>query len=96
MASALGFPSTPTLNQEYTVGTKVFKWNGTTWGIVGSDGGTLTQEQVQDYIAPLFNHASHTNLTASYNDVTNKILLSASGGSGGGTANLETTWWLGA
>jgi hypothetical protein len=95
MPSALGFPSSPALNQQYTVGTKTFKWNGTTWGLVGSSGAALTQEEVQDYIAPLFDHASHTNLTASYNDVDNKILLSASGGSGG-TANLETTWWLGA
>ena len=96
MTSALGFPSSPTLNQEYTVGSKTFKWNGTAWGIVGSTGSTLTQEEVQDYVAPLLNHSSHTNLTASYDDSNNKILLTASGGGGGGgTADLETAWWLG-
>lgn len=78
------------------MGSKTFKWNGTAWGVVASTGSTLTQEEVQDYVAPLLNHSSHTNLTASYNDQTNKILLTASGGGGGGSANLETTWWLGA
>jgi len=78
------------------VGSKTFKWNGTAWGIVGSTGSTLTQEEVQDYAAPLLNHSSHNNLTASYNDATNKIILTASGGGGGGgTADLETAWWLG-
>ena len=96
MTSALGFPSSPTLNQEYTVGSKTFKWNGTAWGIVGSTGSTLTQEEVQDFVAPLLNHSSHTNLTASYNDEANKIILTAyGGGGGGGTADLETAWWLG-
>jgi hypothetical protein len=32
-------------------------------------------ELAQDYAAPLFNHASHTNITATYDDANNKILL---------------------
>jgi hypothetical protein len=40
-------------------------------------GGTSTAltELAQDYAAPLFNHASHTNITATYDDANNKILL---------------------
>ena len=39
MPSAIGFPSNPTLSQQYTVGTKTFQWDGTVWGIVSSGGG---------------------------------------------------------
>ena len=40
-------------------------------------GGTSTAliELAQDYAAPMFNHASHTNITAVYDDANNKILL---------------------
>ena len=40
-------------------------------------GGTSTAliELAQDYAAPMFNHASHTNITATYDDANNKILL---------------------
>ena len=86
MTSALGFPSTPTLNQQYTVGSKLYSWSGTTWTIVSTpSSGGLTQEEIQDFVAPLLNHSSHSNITASYNDVQNKIILSSSGGGGGGT-----------
>jgi hypothetical protein len=82
MTSSLGFPSSPTTGQQYTIGDKTYVWDGTVWNTLSS-GGSLTQEQVQDYVAPLFNHSSHSNLTAAYDDDNNKILLSASGGSGG-------------
>ena len=82
MSSSLGFPSNPTLNQQFTIGTKNFIWDGTVWNAVVSGGGaTLTQEEVQDYIAPLFNHANHTNVTVSYDDNANKIILTAPSGS---------------
>ena len=84
MPSALGFPSSPTLNQQYTVGAKLYAWNGTTWAIISTIvSGELTQEQVQDIVAPLLNHASHTNITASYDDDNNKIILA-------GTATITT------
>jgi hypothetical protein len=40
-------------------------------------GGTSAdlQELAQDYAAPMFNHASHVNITAAYDDANNKILL---------------------
>jgi hypothetical protein len=81
MSSALGFPSSPTLNQQYTIGSKIYSWSGDIWQLVSTPG--LTQEQVQDYIDPLFTHSSHSNITATYDDAANKIILSASGGSGG-------------
>ena len=46
----------------------------------------LTQDQIQDFVAPLFTHAQHTNITATYDDDNNRIVLSASGGSGGGAS----------
>lgn len=81
MTSALGFPSTPTLNQQHTVGSKLYSWSGTTWTIVATpSSGGLTEEEVQDFAAPLLNHSSHTNITASYDDAANKILLTGSTG----------------
>jgi hypothetical protein len=46
----------------------------------------LTQDQIQDFVAPLFTHTQHTNVTATYDDDNNRIVLSASGGSGGGAS----------
>jgi hypothetical protein len=80
MTSSLGFPSSPTTSQQYTVGSRVFIWDGSVWNLVSAG---VTQEQVQDYIDPLFTHSSHSNITATYDDAANKIILSASGGSGG-------------
>jgi hypothetical protein len=51
-------------------------WDGTYWvdvnGVI-----SLTQEQIQDYVAPLLDHSNHSNLTATYDDENNQILLSA-------------------
>lgn len=76
MPSALGFPSNPTIGQQYAIYGKTYVWDGTVWNSLSSGGGaTLTQEEVQDYAAPLLNHSNHTNITASYDDANNKILL---------------------
>ena len=62
---------------------------------------TVTDEQVQDAIAPLFTHSDHTNITATYDDANDKIVLvgsAAGGGGGGGVATnvaLSNSWWLG-
>lgn len=86
MASSLGFPANPTIGQQFTVGTKIYSWDGTVWNSVSSGGGaTLTQEEIQDFVAPLLAHSSHSNITATYNDALNKIILSSSGGGGGAT-----------
>jgi hypothetical protein len=34
--AAIDFPNSPTLNQVYTVGNRVWKWNGTTWDALRS------------------------------------------------------------
>ena len=70
MTSALNFPSNPTNGQQFTVGTRTFSWDGTAWRIVAvsEEDPALTQEEIQDFVAPLLNHSSHTNLTASYDD----------------------------
>lgn len=47
-------------------------YDGTYWvevnGVVG-----LTQEQIQDYVAPLFTHANHTNASVTYEDASNEL-----------------------
>lgn len=51
-------------------------------------GGTSTAliELAQDYAAPMFNHASHANITATYDDANNKILLT------GTPAQVQSDW----
>jgi hypothetical protein len=85
MTSALNFPSNPTNGQQVTIGTRTFAWDGTAWRIysISEEDPVLTQEEIQDFVAPLLNHSSHTNLTASYDDDNNKILLT-------GTATIST------
>jgi hypothetical protein len=85
MTSALNFPSNPTNGQQVTIGTCTFAWDGTAWRIysISEEDPVLTQEEIQDFVAPLLNHSSHTNLTASYDDDNNKILLT-------GTATIST------
>lgn len=78
MPSSLGFPSTPTIGQQYVISGKTYAWDGTVWNSISTGGSTLTEEEVQDYAAPLLNHANHTNITASYDDANNKILLTGS------------------
>jgi hypothetical protein len=36
MTSLLGLPSNPTTSQQYTVGSKVFIWNGSVWNLLSS------------------------------------------------------------
>lgn len=58
-------------------------------------------EEVQDAAAILLNHPFHTNISANYDDVNNRIVLVGqsefSGGGGGetGGVNLAYTWWFG-
>jgi hypothetical protein len=60
-------------------------YDGTYWveAISIVEAPELTQEQMQDYIAPLFNHNNHSSITASYNDESNKIILSLGDFDGG-------------
>lgn len=51
---------------------------------IASLGGQVTTEAMQDAVAPLLNHSSHTNLTVVYNDAANRLELSAPDPGGGG------------
>jgi hypothetical protein len=55
-------------------------WDGSFWveinGVIENP--PLSQEEVQDYVAPLFTHSNHVNITASYNDENNEIVLTGS------------------
>ena len=66
-----------------------YLFDGTYWvevnGIV-----SLSQEQVQDYVAPLLNHANHTNITASYDDDNNQILLTGSSAVSGALTGIDS------
>jgi hypothetical protein len=79
MTSALNFPSNPTNGQQVTIGTRTFAWDGTAWRIYSSseEDPVLTQEEIQDFVAPLFEHSNHNNITATYDDENNEILLTA-------------------
>jgi hypothetical protein len=49
-------------------------YDGTYWVEITSVV-TMSQEQAQDLVAPLLDHASHSGLTASYDDANNKLVL---------------------
>ena len=51
-------------------------------------------ELFQDAVDDLFIHAFHTNVTATYDDTNNRIILEGSDDGGSGS-NLANTWWLG-
>lgn len=59
---------------------------------------TQAQEQIQDLVSSLLNHNSHTNLTVTYDDTANKLILEAQSGGSAGTdsSRLVNSWWLGA
>jgi len=54
-----------------------------------SSSATVTTEQIQDAAGSLFDHAFHTNITATYDDANNRILLSASASSASVTVTTE-------
>ena len=68
-------------------------YDGTYWVEVNGviENPPLSQEEIQDYVAPLLNHSNHLNISASYDDLNNEIILSASaGGTGTGVTISET------
>jgi hypothetical protein len=48
------------------------------------------EEQVQDSAAELFTHSSHVNITASYDDINNKIILTGSSEVSGDLTNIDS------
>ena len=66
-----------------------YVYDGTYWvevnGVV-----SLSQEQVQDYVSPLFVHNNHINITATYDDVNNEILLEGASTVSGSLSNIDS------
>ncbi len=46
----------------------------------------LNQEDIQDFVAPLLNHALHTNISVTYDDANNRLVLQGMSGGGGGAS----------
>ena len=46
-------------------------------GIESGATADMTTEEIQDLAAPLLDHANHTNITATYNDASNRVELTA-------------------
>jgi hypothetical protein len=62
----------------------------------------LNVNYIQDEVAKIFTHNSHSNITATYDDdgspnFNNRIILTATGGGSGssGGSSLTDAWWLG-
>lgn len=70
MASLLGFPSNPTNGQTYTVGQKVYSWNGYAWQVNSSGGGTGTAGTIPAYTE---DPASPTNGQIYLNTTSGKV-----------------------
>ena len=54
-----------------------FIYDGNYWVEVNGVIDSLTGDQVQDYASTLFTHNNHTNITATYDDTNNKIILTS-------------------
>jgi hypothetical protein len=54
-------------------------------------------DTTQQTVAPMFVHSQHVNLTASYNNVSKRVILTATGGGGGGGGGTDfsLTYWMG-
>ena len=50
-----------------------YVYDGTYWVEVNGVIEGLSQEQIQDYVAPLFTHANHTNASVTYEDASNEL-----------------------
>ena len=70
-------PVSPTLGDTwYKQSTgSFFIYDGNYWVEVNGIIDSLTGDQVQDYASTLFSHNNHTNITATYDDANNQILL---------------------
>jgi hypothetical protein len=66
-----------------------YVYDGTFWVETASNV-SVDQESAQDLVAPLLVHGNHENLTATYNDVGNKIILTVSGGGAVESVNNQT------
>lgn len=54
-----------------------------------------TQQKAQDAVASLFDNGTHSGITFVYDDLTNSIDATVTGGGGGGTTENEVLDWVG-
>jgi cytoskeletal protein CcmA (bactofilin family) len=52
-------------------------------------------DAAQKVTEPMLVHSQHSNITATYNPVSKRIILSSFGGGGGGGADFSLTYWMG-
>lgn len=67
--ATLDFPGTPTLNQEYSLNGRTWKWNGTSWNIVPANAKLSTLEDVS-LTSPTSGDSLHYNGTSWINKLT--------------------------
>jgi hypothetical protein len=88
---AIDFPNSPSVNDKFTVGTKTWMWDGTTWiiysaGTVNAHAGThafgssdpilITANQISDFNASAVTaNSSHINATTSVHGISNTANL---------------------
>ena len=76
---ALNFPTSPSLNQTYTVGTKTWKWNGYAWDVQVTTGGGADSASVVAAFS-----TANTALS-----IANSAFAQANTGGGGATESLN-------
>lgn len=51
----------------------------------------INEEVIQDFVAPLLNHAFHTNISVTYDDDNNRLVLQGMSGGGGASVIISAT-----
>ena len=75
---ALNFPTSPSLNQTHTVGTKTWKWNGYAWDIQVSTGSTGGGGVAESLNVQFSNSTGATYKVVALDSTANTVLASAS------------------
>lgn len=83
IAVAIDFPNSPTLYQDFTVGSRTWTWNGEKW-MIGLNPSTTVLDDLADVNAP-----SPSNGEFLRYDGSEWVSL------GAGTSSLATAWWMG-
>ena len=75
---ALNFPTSPSLNQTHTVGTKTWKWNGYAWDIQVSTGSTGGGGVAESLNVEFGNNTGVAYKVVALDSTANTVLASAS------------------
>jgi hypothetical protein len=69
--SAINFPNNPALNEEFTQGEKVYRWNGFRWRAIPASLITITSQFTSKVAGPASAVANHV---ATFHDATGKVI----------------------